>query len=532
MAESSRRYNLRDTRKKPQGVLLKRWEVEYSKLINNENRRIPLETVKTAIRSAFEDGMFEQWRITLKCQLSGQRIKVPARYADCTHIECFDLEAFLRMKTQKNLLVCPICQKEVEKPLANLRIDEYIETVLSTLPDAMQVELLRDGSFTEVHEESIVEPNVINDEEPYVQDSNTSYFDVKQEVLQDDDDYITLSDAEDESIEEIAIVDMKPISLMPLNMDIKPKINSSSEPEQIHSGEDQERQDQHDAGTQKATRANENDQDCSTSSATIIQYNVKIEPEDVDTSEAEILGITEMRKRKAASTSGMHTSHRSEGNAHENVKEKGESSELGETHIKKKRHVAIEPAIQTRLQSSSNKSAANLIQRKRTLPMNDRHSRTKLSSKRSNPKKTNGTEKLHKCDHCSYASAMKSQVVRHMRTHTGSSNLNVHMRTHTGEKPFKCDRCSFACVEKSKLNIHVRTHTGEKPYKCDVCPYACARVDVLRDHMRIHTGEKPFKCSLCSFASARSSHLNEHMRTHTGEKPYKCSECAYAGIHE
>ncbi|KAI1700001.1 zinc-finger double domain-containing protein [Ditylenchus destructor] len=124
-------------------------------------------------------------------------------------------------------------------------------------------------------------------------------------------------------------------------------------------------------------------------------------------------------------------------------------------------HDAIEPAIQTRLRSSSNKSAANLIQRKRTLPMNDRHSRTKLSSKRSNPKKTNGTEKLHKCDHCSYASAKKGHVVR-------------HMRTHTGEKPFKCDHCSFACSQKSNLNIHVRTHTGEKPYKCDVCPYACA----------------------------------------------------------
>ncbi|KAI1696121.1 c2H2-type zinc-finger domain-containing protein [Ditylenchus destructor] len=476
MAESSRRYNLRDTRKKPQGVLLKRWEVEYSKLINNENRRIPLETVKTAIRSAFEDGMFEQWRITLKCQLTGQRIKVPARYADCTHIECFDLEAFLRMKTQKNLLVCPICQKEVEKPLANLRIDKYIETVLSTLPPNFAV----------------------------------------QEVSEDDE-YITLSDGEDESLEEIAIVDMKPISLMPLNMDIKPKITSSLEPEQIHSGEGQEIQDQHDAGTQKTTRANENDQDCCTSSATIIQYDVKIEPEDVDTSEAEILGTVKMRKRKAASTSGVHTSHRSEGNAQENVKEKGESSELAELeHIKKKPHDAIEPAIETRLQSSSKKSAANLIQRKRTLPINDRHSQTELSPKRSNPKKTNGTEKLHKCDHCSYASARKDTV-------------DSHMRTHTGEKPFKCDHCSYSCAYKSSLNNHVRTHTGEKPYKCDVCPYASAQSGALREHMRSHTGEKPFKCNLCSYASAKSSNLNEHMRTHTGEKPYKCSECRYAG---
>ncbi|KAI1707494.1 MIZ/SP-RING zinc finger domain-containing protein [Ditylenchus destructor] len=193
MPEASRQYNLRNSRKKPQGVLLKRWEAEYSKLISNKNRRISLETVKTAIRGAFKDGIVKQWRITLKCLLSGQRIKVPARYADCTHIQCFDLETFLRMKTQKNILVCPICQKEVKEPLNFLRIDKYIENVLSTLPHTMQVELLPDGSFTEVHEELVVVSNVITDEEPYVQDSDTS-FDVKQEILEDAGEYIALND--------------------------------------------------------------------------------------------------------------------------------------------------------------------------------------------------------------------------------------------------------------------------------------------------------------------------------------------------
>ncbi|KAI1695758.1 hypothetical protein DdX_19401 [Ditylenchus destructor] len=300
MAEPSRRYNLIDRRKKPQGVVLKRWEVEYSKLINNENRRVPLETVKSAIRSAFEDDLFEQWRITLKCQARLKR--------------AFEL---------------------------------YIETVLSTLPDAMQVELLRDGSFTEVHEEFVV-PNVINDEEPFVQESNTPSSDVKQENLEDDDEYITLSDGEDESIDEIAIVDMKPISLMPLNMDIKPKITSSSEPEQIHSGEDQEIQDQHNADKQNANisrktqnfngdendeiETNKNDQNCSTvksepegvntSAAEILDQNYSVtntqanaDPEDVNTSEVEYLGTTKiqkkrkMNKRKASSKSAENTSH-------------------------------------------------------------------------------------------------------------------------------------------------------------------------------------------------------------------------------
>ncbi|KAI1724083.1 c2H2-type zinc-finger domain-containing protein [Ditylenchus destructor] len=139
-------------------------------------------------------------------------------------------------------------------------------------------------------------------------------------------------------------------------------------------------------------------------------------------------------------------------------------------------HDAIEPAIQMRLRSSSNNSAANLIQKKQALPKNDRPRRSKLSSKRSNPKKTNGTEKLHKCDHCSYASAWKG-------------NLNRHERTHTGEKPFKCNKC----------------------------PYVSTQSGTLKEHMRIHTGEKPFNCSQCSYTSATKRCLNAHIRTHTGK---------------
>ncbi|KAI1701181.1 MIZ/SP-RING zinc finger domain-containing protein [Ditylenchus destructor] len=287
MAESSRRYNLRNTRKKPQGVLLELWEVEYSKVISNKNRRIPSEKVKTAIRSAFEDGMFEQWRITLKCPLSGHRIRVPGRYADCTHIECFDLEAFLRMKTQKNIRVCPICQKEIEKPLTNLRIDRYIETVLSTMPDSMQVELLPDGSFTEVHEKFVVEPNVISDEEPFVQDNNALSLEIKQEISEENVECTMLSDGEDEPMEEIAIIDIKSISLMPLNMDIKPNIAPSSEPEQTQCGEHQEIQE-----------AIEDDHECITLSdgeeeidemkpISLMPLNMDIKPKIVSSSERE-----------------------------------------------------------------------------------------------------------------------------------------------------------------------------------------------------------------------------------------------------
>ncbi|KAI1701150.1 hypothetical protein Ddc_17751 [Ditylenchus destructor] len=80
------------------------------------------------------------------------------------------------------------------------------------------------------------------------------------------------------------------------------------------------------SGNLRIVKAEVKDQNCSNSSATNTQSNVKTEPEDVDTSEPEILGSVEPRKRKAPSKPAEHISHRSEGIAKPKVKSEGESS--------------------------------------------------------------------------------------------------------------------------------------------------------------------------------------------------------------
>ncbi|XP_045582830.1 zinc finger and BTB domain-containing protein 7A isoform X1 [Procambarus clarkii] len=110
-------------------------------------------------------------------------------------------------------------------------------------------------------------------------------------------------------------------------------------------------------------------------------------------------------------------------------------------------------------------------------------------------------KKPYSCAQCQYATASKS-------------NLIIHLRTHTGERPYSCPECSFTASFEYNLKVHMRTHTGEKPYTCPSCPLKFAQKAHLKNHLFTHTGEKPFSCQLCSAKFSRRSNLRRHIRTH------------------
>ena len=93
---------------------------------------------------------------------------------------------------------------------------------------------------------------------------------------------------------------------------------------------------------------------------------------------------------------------------------------------------------------------------------------------------------------------------------------------HTADRPFKCLElgCTFATAQRDKLTRHMRSHTGERPCKCPEpgCEYATATATNLRVHMRTHTGEKPFVCTSphCRFSTAQHSNLKKHERSAHG----------------
>lgn len=68
---------------------------------------------------------------------------------------------------------------------------------------------------------------------------------------------------------------------------------------------------------------------------------------------------------------------------------------------------------------------------------------------------------LHRCQTCSYACRTTSQLV-------------VHLRKHTGDAPFSCLYCDSKFKIKSDMKRHMRTHTGEKPFKCEQCDFSCS----------------------------------------------------------
>ncbi|XP_063596504.1 protein tramtrack, beta isoform-like isoform X4 [Penaeus indicus] len=76
-----------------------------------------------------------------------------------------------------------------------------------------------------------------------------------------------------------------------------------------------------------------------------------------------------------------------------------------------------------------------------------------------------------------------------------------------------CVLCSFSTACKSDLSRHMKQHTEYSLFACPHCDYRTRRSNDLKKHLRIHTGEKPYCCSFCGYRTNTTSNLKAHVRT-------------------
>lgn len=87
-------------------------------------------------------------KVSLICPLSKARIRIPSRTINCQHVQCFDLEPFLKMNENKNKWSCPVCNREASQ--WNLIVCSLFENILANVKrsEVNDVEFLPDGNWT------------------------------------------------------------------------------------------------------------------------------------------------------------------------------------------------------------------------------------------------------------------------------------------------------------------------------------------------------------------------------------------------
>ncbi|ORY77960.1 hypothetical protein LY90DRAFT_665203 [Neocallimastix californiae] len=180
--------------------------------------------------------------VSLRCPISKARIKIPCRFKECTHVQCFDVYSYLQLNEQSPNWKCPVCNTRYD--WKSLVIDGYMQDIIDNVSsDVNSVTVEVNGTW---HIEEIQSP--LNNENHYEseEDEEEDRFLAKleAEIKEENNSVIdlTLSDDENKSTKSTDSVPFSISSSLTTSLQTeKANLQPSSSSEQLNSHSNRKR---------------------------------------------------------------------------------------------------------------------------------------------------------------------------------------------------------------------------------------------------------------------------------------------------
>lgn len=135
-------------------------------------RRVEKETTKRKLSKLVKK--VGPQKVVVNCPFSKKRIKLPAKFAECSHLDIFCGEAYTRAQVPiRTKILCPVCN--IERKFDSLDVLLFYQEIVDSLePDVTSITIHNDGKWAPNREISVPPPDQIFVKmEPSSQDDDT-----------------------------------------------------------------------------------------------------------------------------------------------------------------------------------------------------------------------------------------------------------------------------------------------------------------------------------------------------------------------